>query len=419
MNGFDKNAEEFQQDWYGILDCTYESTTSQIQKAARTFSLKYHPDKNPDPDAAAMFLLVQKAKDILMDETKRRIIDTYYKQKADIVASKAKRDANMDSNRKRMRDVFEENLKKAEESKVKLSHEEVLHNEIRKRNKIIEKLRKQNAGLQEDAAESLHKQAYEKAKEYEKLRKAQLDSELNLVAASQVKIKWKRSAESHSEESLYQLFKIYGDIDEVTLSATKGTSAVITYKKDSYARAAVTAYANSEEYKVSSVSAAIEKSRKAAIFSHDYSKGSTLNSTYSSTSSLNNLANMYTDRNNTEQSKFQQEVSRAVELEQLEQRLAQLQAAKKTYKSRQFATADSGKTGSTVYQLLPLSLRRNYRPCFHNNAGEEILDEAVADRVKGYTMQDAQDIPPDYSLFLQKENDLFAKITLYEQGLRI
>ncbi len=137
---YDKDAEEFQHDWYGILDCNRDSTTQQIEKAARDFSRKYHPDKNPDPDAAAMFLLVQKAKEVLLDDTKRRIIDNYFKQKADIIANKAKKDATMDSNRKRMRDNFEANLKSASEAK--LSHEQVLHNEVKKNAKRMHQLSK-------------------------------------------------------------------------------------------------------------------------------------------------------------------------------------------------------------------------------------------------------------------------------------
>ncbi len=48
-----------------------------IEKAARKLAMKYHPDKTTDPEAPEKFLLVQKAKEILLDETKRKVIDDH------------------------------------------------------------------------------------------------------------------------------------------------------------------------------------------------------------------------------------------------------------------------------------------------------------------------------------------------------
>ena len=58
--------------WYEILNCSINSSKEQISKAARKLSLVYHPDKNPDPEAAKIFLNIQKAKDFLLDEEKRK-----------------------------------------------------------------------------------------------------------------------------------------------------------------------------------------------------------------------------------------------------------------------------------------------------------------------------------------------------------
>jgi len=43
----------------------------------RLLTLKYHPDKNPDPSASAKFILVQKAKECLLDEKKKEICKRY------------------------------------------------------------------------------------------------------------------------------------------------------------------------------------------------------------------------------------------------------------------------------------------------------------------------------------------------------
>ena len=81
-------------DWYKILGCTLGSSREVIEKAARKLSAKFHPDKNPDPAAAPVFLKIQKAKDFLLDDEKRKEYDdkipaeTKSKIEADIAALK-------------------------------------------------------------------------------------------------------------------------------------------------------------------------------------------------------------------------------------------------------------------------------------------------------------------------------------------
>jgi len=56
-------------DPYEILEITSSATESEIKKAYRKLSVKYHPDKNPDdPMATAKFILITKAHDCLTDE---------------------------------------------------------------------------------------------------------------------------------------------------------------------------------------------------------------------------------------------------------------------------------------------------------------------------------------------------------------
>ena len=244
----DTLAEEFQHDWYGILECDKDSTIEQIEKASRKLSFKYHPDKNKDADAPALFLLVQKAKDILLDPVKRKLIDTEKKRKADVLAQKARRDERMDKDRKRMRDQFEENLRKASEPKV--SHEQLMKNEVRKRQKIIEELARKNASIIQEHTEANQYQQYMKQQEFDRMRQS-LHKDIN--ASRQIKVKWKRSAEPHTEYSLEQLFGKYGKIDEIKISETKGTSAILTYSLESSAKIAVDSYQFSNDYQVTLV----------------------------------------------------------------------------------------------------------------------------------------------------------------------
>ena len=69
-------------DYYKILDVPRNAKPADIKKAYRKLSLKYHPDKNSSPDAAAKFADISVAYDTLSDPAKR---ETYNKGGEDAV----------------------------------------------------------------------------------------------------------------------------------------------------------------------------------------------------------------------------------------------------------------------------------------------------------------------------------------------
>ena len=58
-------------DYYKVLGVSKSASSADIKRAYRKLSLKYHPDKNPSPDAAAKFAEIAAAYDVLSDADKR------------------------------------------------------------------------------------------------------------------------------------------------------------------------------------------------------------------------------------------------------------------------------------------------------------------------------------------------------------
>ncbi len=65
------------QNYYEILGVSPDVSADEIKKAYRSLALKYHPDRNPAPDAAERFKEITAAYGVLIDETKRREYDQF------------------------------------------------------------------------------------------------------------------------------------------------------------------------------------------------------------------------------------------------------------------------------------------------------------------------------------------------------
>jgi len=62
-------------DYYRILGVSHSASEEQIKHAFRRLAIRYHPDKNPDPNAESIFKEVNAAYDVLSDPEKRRVYD--------------------------------------------------------------------------------------------------------------------------------------------------------------------------------------------------------------------------------------------------------------------------------------------------------------------------------------------------------
>jgi len=272
-------------DWYAVLGCTPESSKAAIEKAARKLFLKYHPDKTTDPKAPEMFLLVQKAKEILLDDEKRKAIDEAKRAVAKREEYDQQRSKNMDVRRKRMREELEEKLgaqpprpnsgsngsSSSGSGSSSSSSSSSSSNSSSGAGIDLDRLRKEGASLREATAREAEMREEQRLHELAEKKKAAEHEQWLKAAANQIKVKWKRSRQSHSDETLYQLFKEHGAVESVVLVGDKGNAALVTFAEYASARRAVEAYAGSTEYRVTlPADEAQETKKRAAVFTHTY-----------------------------------------------------------------------------------------------------------------------------------------------------
>lgn len=62
-------------DYYAQLGVSPDATAGTIKAVYRRKASQFHPDRNPDPEAAAKFREAQEAYEVLSDEARRQAYD--------------------------------------------------------------------------------------------------------------------------------------------------------------------------------------------------------------------------------------------------------------------------------------------------------------------------------------------------------
>ncbi|KAK3807876.1 MAG: DnaJ-domain-containing protein [Benniella sp.] len=75
--GVGSDASPLETELYDALGVPVDATAAQIKKEYRALALKYHPDKNPDPDSHAKFQKISEAYQILSDPKLRTDYNMY------------------------------------------------------------------------------------------------------------------------------------------------------------------------------------------------------------------------------------------------------------------------------------------------------------------------------------------------------
>ena len=211
-------AKEAKHDFYEILGVEFESSESDIKRAYRKTSLKYHPDKHPgNLEVVEKFHLLAIARDVLLDPKAKAAYDAVRLKRKE----RELQNQLLDGKRRKLKEDLERRegafKRKREEG---ISEEERLEMEIRR-------LAEDGKRRRKEREEKLQKQKEEEDASFmEEVEKP----EDNVKASGQVpeidrtvRVRWVREGESEAwdKTKISDMFSRFGDIDSVVAAKDK------------------------------------------------------------------------------------------------------------------------------------------------------------------------------------------------------
>ncbi|PWW78807.1 DnaJ-domain-containing protein [Tuber magnatum] len=198
-------------DFYELLQLPSSNTPltpSLLRKSYRKASLKWHPDKNPSPEAAEIFHLLSIAYDVLSDPATRAAYDNARNARL----ARKRRNEAFDVNRKRMQEELESRERGAKKAR---TDGEDAEEQFRQQ---LEKLKAEGAELRRKREEAIRAAA---AEEREKEDEAMADSRFSEIDRT-LRVRWKRKGNEHvDEQHLRSIFSKYGAIQDCVVPPTK------------------------------------------------------------------------------------------------------------------------------------------------------------------------------------------------------
>ncbi|KAG5185002.1 hypothetical protein JKP88DRAFT_348407 [Tribonema minus] len=259
--GKDKPSEaQLAQDWYATLGVTKDATDEAIQKSYRKLALKCHPDKNPDkPEAAALFDTLTRTKDFLLDSETRREYDAKRQAAEARARLKEQRDKGMGERRRRMKAELEARERKLAAAAAAPGGAQRGGSGAKS---VLDRLKEEGRARREAAAAAqAARDAAAASSGARKRPRSEAGAELE---ERQVRVKWSRRRCSHGDDTLAVLFGRYGSVTAVSLTGTKGNSALVTFATPEAASAAAAALSNDDTLRATRV-----RGGDRAIPSHD------------------------------------------------------------------------------------------------------------------------------------------------------
>lgn len=218
-----KTNDILKMDLYALLGTDSTATTKQIKKAYRKKAVTCHPDKNPDnPKAVELFHQLTQALEVLTDAASKAAYDKICEAKK----REAKRDRELDEQRKKFKLDWEAKERQAEAEK-----EEAEFNK-RRDAEIIR--------LREETGKMLEEQRQKEAQRVQRIWQ-QAASEVkgststtNQVENPVLKLKWKckkgdETNGGYSQDMLFKRLNTFGGVLTVVISKEKKGIALVEF----------------------------------------------------------------------------------------------------------------------------------------------------------------------------------------------